>query len=357
MKCVINKTIAILLTSLTFLAQSVSADAPPPPRGTLGEVIPMSPSPVVTPQSLPQPDERGSSPFSLNGQGEGMDYMRFEPYNTFPKELNLWSLEKARFIRSTPVLNPERDAYAYSEVLFIPNIRQTISNLYLVEMPPPPVKVQPHLPSEDIATPPQPQPKPTEYQDRYNPAKTVKYRVSLAQVGFEQVKPFNFKTLTIVDWNASGHRLLIKERSGILHLGLRVTDILIYDKTKGTVTIYPEVQRIIKNYWLTHGNQPNLADLSWEIQPLGWEPMSEGSILLKAWAYDRHEKKFLGLWRYDVDAERTTLLQLTDEPIAVAANGWQATPVPIPPPADQTNWKTRLRLPLQQVSPPNSNKP
>lgn len=317
----------------------------------------MSPSPVVTPQSLPQPDERGNSPLSVDSQGNGADYMRFEPYNTFPKELDLWSLEKARFIRSAAVLNPERDAYVYSEVLFVPNIRQTISKLYLVKIPPEPVKTQPHLPSEDIATPPQPQPKPTDYQSRYDPAKTVKYRIALAQVGFEQVNPFDFKTLTIVDWNASGRRLLFKERNGTLHLGLRVTDILIYDEAKGTVTIYPEVQRIIKNYWLMHGNQPNLASLSWEIQPLGWEPMSESNILLKAWAYDQHEKKFLGLWRYDADAERTTLLQLTDDPTSVAANGWLATPIPIPPEPDRATWKTRLRHPLQQGNQSNISTP
>jgi hypothetical protein len=315
----------------------------------MGEVIPMSPPPMLPPQSYPQPDERGNSPLSVDSQGNGSDHMKFEPYNTFPREIDLWTLEKARFIRSIPVLTPEKDAYAYSEVLFVPNLRQTICKMYLVRVPAPPVKAQPHLPSEDVAQPPAPPPDPKVFQDRYDPAKTVQNRQAIVQAGFENVKSFDFKTLTIVDWNTSGRRLLFKQRSGVLHVGVRVTDILIYDEERGTVTIYPEVQRIIKHYWMTHGNLPNMESLSWEIQPLGWEPGSESNILMKAWAYDKREKKFLGLWRYDADAERTTLLQLEDDPVAVAANGWMATPIPIAPPHAPT-LRQRLRNPFIQRS-------
>lgn len=321
----------------------------------LGPVIPMSPSPLQPQPSVPQPDERGSSPLSTDSQTNSQDFMRFEPYNTFPREIDLWTLESARFIRSIPVLSPEKNRFAYSEVIFVPNIRQTISHLYMVDVQDPPVKAQPHLPSEDMTTPPAPPPDPKEFQDRFDPARTVKYRHSIAQMGFETVKPFDFRVLTIVDWNASGRRLLFKVRSGVLHVGVRVTDILIYDEEKGTVTIYPEIQRIIKNYWVTHGNQPNMDSLSWEIQPLGWEPSSENSILMKAWAYDKREKKFLGLWRYDADAERTTLLQLEDIPTPVAANGWMATPLPIPPKPDPE--KRSLAHPFRKSKPPTPTTP
>src|SRR4051794_19892256 len=80
-------------------------------------VIQMATPTPVKPQTLSQPDERNSGAFSTYSQS---DYMRFEPYNTFPRELDLWSLEKDRFIRSIPVISPEKTTFAYSEVLFAP---------------------------------------------------------------------------------------------------------------------------------------------------------------------------------------------------------------------------------------------
>jgi hypothetical protein len=155
----------------------------------------------------------------------------------------------------------------------------------------------------------------------------------------------------VVDWSATGQRLLIKERNGVLHVGLRTSDILIYDQGKGLVTVYPEIHRIVKHYWISRANLPHIDQVSWDIQPLGWEPGSDAAILLKAWAYDRKEKKFLGLWRYDVDAERTHLLQLEDTPIPVAANGWLANPVPVPKNASQTSgWKERVKHPFKRES-------
>lgn len=345
--CNLTLKIALSLCLVVFLGGLISGHNASLAQPKTGNVIPMSTPPTVKPQSFPQPDERGSSPLSTDTQGSVPDYMKFEPYNTYPREIDLWTLEASRFIRSIPVVSPEKSVFAYSDVMFVSNIRQTISKMYLVHVPPPPVQPQPHLPSEDVNNQPTPPPDPKAFQDRYDPDKTLKLRVNLAQVGFEKVNPFDFKTLTIVDWSASGRKLLFKERSGTLHVGVKVTDILIYDEGKGTVTIYPEVQRVITHYWVTHGNQPNMNKLSWEIQPLGWEPGSDSNVLMKAWAFDKKEKKFLGLWRYDVDAERTTLLQLMDDPVAVAANGWIATPVPIAPPSDQPAWKQRLRHPLK----------
>jgi hypothetical protein len=349
LQSIFKMALAFGLLSLIALAEGIRL-AESEARPQSGPVIQMATPPGTKPQSLPQGEKRENSPLSVDTQANTPGYMRYEPYNAFPRELDLWLLESARFIRSIPVISPDKSEFAYSEVLFVPNIRQTISKMYLVPVAAPPVKVQPHLPSEDIGHAPSVGVSPQVDQDRYNPEKTTKQRVALVKVGYNHVKPFDFRTLTVTDWSASGRRLLFKERSGVLHVGLRVTDILVYDEEKGTVTIYPEVQRVIKNYWMTRGNQPNMESLVWEIQPLGWEPTSDSNVLLKAWAYDKKEKKFLGLWRYDMDAERTTLLQLQDDPIAVAANGWIAKPIPIPPAQDPPAWKKRLRHPFQHNS-------
>lgn len=304
-------------------------------------VIQLSPVPPLYPDSQPVSSYPGaSSPASVDNPNNAWDYVRFEPYNLYPRELDLWNLEGRRFIRSNPVLTPDKAQYAYTEIMFIPATRQTLTRLYLVQTPPPPRQFE-HLPSED-ALYPAPDPDPVQSYDSYNPDKTLKSRQALVSIGYDKVKQFEFRMLTLVDWSASGSRLLVKQRSGVLHVGLRTSDILIYDQGRGTVSIYPEIHRAIQYYWENNGNLPHIGQISWDIQPLGWEPGSDSAVLLKAWAYDRSAKKYLGLWRYDFDAERTQLL--TMEPYAapqVAANGWLAKPVPVPPQPAQSGsgWK------------------
>jgi len=362
--------VSVLFWALCGCTDEVSAKKPD--ETIIGPVIPMNPSPIsqpkdFSPQGKQDPPEEKQDSENQDPKGENEDaqeknapsedplvhrsqYMQFEPYNTFPREIDLGGLEVSRLIRSIPVLTPKKDYYAYSEVMFVPNIRQTISKMYLVKVATTSSDDLAHLPGEKSA-PSNPASQTQEVQDRYDPAKSAKNRHGLAEAGYNAVKPFDFKTLSIVDWSASGQKLLFKERSGVLHVGLRVTDILIYDETKGTVTIYPEIQRIINYYWANHGNLPNLATLSWEVQPLGWEPGSDKLVLMKAWAFDQKEKKFLGLWRYDVDAERTMLVKLNDEPEPVATNGWMATPVAAPSTSTASKkrpfWRIRPRYPFQ----------
>lgn len=244
----------------------------------------------------------------------------FIPYNpTGQKELDLWRLEEKRVIRSQPVVSPDRALFAYTEVIHIPGNRQTFSKLYLVPVEPLPPVPPERRPSEEGA--PQAAVSPTVQTDRFQPEKTIKRRKELLGVGHDRTLDWEFRTLTVVDWSAATNRLLFKQRSGVHHVGLRTSDILVYDRNQGTVTIYPELRRILQHYWKTHGNLPQLEKLAWDIYPLGWEPGSDSAVLFKAWAYDRREKKFLGLWRYDVDSQRSELLGLQDITPALGANG------------------------------------
>jgi hypothetical protein len=282
-------------------------------------------------QSVPQVPGGGAS-LSVDAFSNTQDYMKYEPYNAFPKELDLWNLEGKKLVRSEVVVSPDRQRFAYSEVIFMPSSRQTISKVYLVNVPPLPAPRVPRLPSEQATNPDPPIPAST-YYDRFDPTKHFKDRKMLSAVGFSKVVPFGFQTLTVVDWSSNGQRLLFKQRTGVLHLGLRVSDIWVADQNKGNSTIYPAIHRVIKNYWKVHGNLPHIDELAWDIQPLGWEANSDRNILIKAWAYDKDDKKFLGLWRYDLEAGRTMLLSEQDESVSVAANGWTATPIPLPEPS------------------------
>ncbi len=305
------------------------------------EPVQLNPAPAIQPETSPMNPVPGhGSPLSVDSHANTADYMQYEPYNIFPREVDLWNLEGQKLVRSEPVVSPDKSVFAYSETLFMPNTRQTMGRLYLVPVPPPPPKPVERLPSEQVLQPAPPPPMEAKaYQDRFDPNRTTSIRQSIAAVGYNKVNPFEFRTLSITDWSVSGRRLLFKQRSGVLHVGLRTSDILVYDQAKGTVTIYPEVHRVIQHYWTTHGNLSHLNELSWDIQPIGWSPNSDNEVLLKAWALDKNAKKFLGLWQYDVDAERTRLLSLDDIPAPVAANGWLAHPVEVSPePNPKQHW-------------------
>lgn len=314
-------SLALLLIALSQTAGIMNAKPMPAP------VIPLSASPVVQPDALPQTQvPGGNAGVSVDTYSNAQDFTRYTPYNSFSRELDLWNLEGKRLIRSDAVLSPDRQFFVYTEVLFMPQVRQTISKLYQVAVPPLPPPRAERLPSEELAEH-TPDIDYSLYKNRYKPDYYLKERQVLATAGYGKVIPYAFQTYTIVDWSTSGHRVLFKQRSGVLHLGLKTSDILIFDQAQGTVTIYPEVHRIIKNYWKTQANLPHINEIAWDIQPVGWEPGSDNIVLLKAWAYDKQEKKFLGVWQYDINAERTQLLSLEDQPINVASNGWLAEPV------------------------------
>lgn len=301
-------------------------------------VILLASPPTIQPNTLPQTQiPGGNAGVSVDTYTNTQDFTRYTPYNSFPRELDLWNLEGARLVRSEAILSPDRRFFVYTEALFMPQVRQTISKLYQVSVPPLPAPRVERLPSEELAEP-TPVIDYSLYENRYKPAHYLKERRVVASVGYSKVIPYAFQTYTVVDWSASGHRVLFKQRSGVLHVGLKTSDILVFDQTQGTTTIYPEVHRIIKNYWKTQANLPHIDDIAWDIQPLGWEPGSDNAILLKAWAYDQHEKKFLGIWQYDINAERTQLLSLDDQPVSVASNGWLAESN-IPKPAHQAKTK------------------
>ncbi len=331
----------LLIVSLLALGWVGAAKKP-------GIPIQVTPAPVVIPETLPVYGvPANNAPLSVDSPSNIPDYVRYEPYNTFPRELDLWNLEGRRLIQSPPVVAPDKSAFVYTEVMFTPDDRQTFSKLYWVPVTPLPQRPLERLPSEAAQEKPASPVAFDSYAARFDPRKTTRIRKAIADVGFHRVNRFDFRTLTVVDWSYTGNRLLFKERSGTLHLGVRTTNILIYDQAKGTVTIYPEVQRVIQHYWAQHGNLPHLEKLSWDIQPLGWEPDSDEAVLMKAWAYDSKEKKFLGVWRYDVSSERTQLLSLSDMAPVVAANGWLPSPVPAPPEAEQKkSLKERIRHPF-----------
>lgn len=285
------------------------------------------------------------------------DYIKYEAYNTGDVEIDLTRLEIDRFVRSQPAVSPDRQSMAYTEVLFTSNTNQVFSRLYVVpvqplilqtlETPLAPLTPPPDASSQKISSGnalashfhskqrrlqgvksriKSAFPSLDTYTARYDPNKTLADRILIHVVGQDRTHDLEFKTLTVVDWSASGQRLLVKQKNGILHYGLQTSDVLVYDQAMGTVVVYPEIKRIIAYYWNDKKIVPPLDSADWDLIPLGWQPGSDSQILIKAWAYTPHEKKFLGLWQYNIDAKRMELLTLQNQTIQVASNGWRVQP-------------------------------
>jgi hypothetical protein len=294
-------------------------------------------------EPLPPPAPT-TSPLSPDAEAtKTQDPVAFTTYNDGYIELDLWRLEDKKFVRSRPVIAPDKQWMAYTEVIFMPGSRQTFSKLYQVDLhappDPPPVTPEPPLTSaqrkkaEKLRKKKQKKaksapPPPPAIDPRYDPDRYLRQRQTLASVGQDKTVDFSFRTLTVVDWSMSGERLLVKQKSGVLHTGLRTSDILVYERTAGTVTIYPEIQRALIHFWQAHGDMPNLETVAWDIFPMGWEPQSNAKILFKGWVFEKNARRFLGLWRYDIDAQRAELLSLDDTPVPIAANGLLAKPRP-----------------------------
>lgn len=250
------------------------------------------------------------------------DYVNLVPYDS-QQEFNLSELEARRFFRSLPVIAPDQQTFAYSEVTFVGQTRQTVSRLFLVPVNPlaPPITILPSAfdPKGKPVTFPL---RAKDYQTRYDPEKTLRQREELLSVGVGQTVKFEFRSLSIVDWSGSGKRLLFKQRSGVLHTGLRTSDILIYDNPKGTITLYPEIQQSVQAFCTNQLHLPDMGNVAWDIVPLGWQSGSDSVIVFKVWAFSRTEpKKFLGLWQYDIDSQDLMLISPKNIPYPIQANG------------------------------------
>jgi|GEM_PF-5288333 len=242
-------------------------------------------------------------------------YLEFQKYNTPAgfNEHNLWWIEENRVRRSEPLVSPDFEGYVFAEVMFIPDSRQTQSTLYWVPLPRLPLGPT----SLDATSSQQPHAHPNlndprSYTSWFDPVEMMKRRQAILKVNQGQQKGFSFETLTPVDWNMQGDKLLLKRRAGILYTGERATDVLIWDRTAGTMSIYQELLRALEYQWekrlSAQDAPPRLNAMAWDIEPLGWKTGAENILYWRAWAYTNHpeKKRFpLGLWAYHLDNKQT----------------------------------------------------
>jgi hypothetical protein len=247
----------------------------------------------------------------------------FKPFNTPPnhQDLNLYRIEVTHFARSTPIVAPNYSGYTYSEAIFLPESRQTIGQLFYVPLP--------------VGGLPKTVANPLQLTSLFDPNQTLKRRISIYSVGDVRPRNYAFDTLTPIDWSHDSSKLLIKRRAGVIYTGLRCSDVLVWDKTQGVLSVYAELVHALAYHWRNTENQSawdapvGVEKMAWDIEPLGWKKGDASVFYWRGWAFSQQnggERYNLGLWQYDITTQTTSLVSSNGKslPYDLASNGLQA---------------------------------
>lgn len=121
-----------------------------------------------------------------------------------------------------------------------------------------------------------------------------------------------FRTLTPVDFNADGTKLLAKEKIGSGVDGIWETRIYIYDfNTKKSYDL-STVREAIKYYWKEYEHL-NLTEKRWDIKPLGFDAGYPDRVVVQAYGYTGEKPVFLGTWSIDCFGEQPKLVTFDKE--------------------------------------------
>jgi hypothetical protein len=245
-------------------------------------------------------------------------------------EHGLNRLEVGRFYRSVPLLTPGLDGYVYAEVSFLPDERQTVSQVYYVPLP----RLTPVADAELVGAPCGVVQR--QWESWLNPGHQQQRRRLVSEVGYLKRNNHGFETLTPVDWNMTGDKLLMRGRSGVLYTGLRTSDLLVWDVDSGMTSVYPELVQAVQHYWrsdrlLQHGLPEGVFErYSIDLEPVAWQLGSSTVFYWRAWAYSTMpsvERVSLGLWTYNTQTQQPSFLYANGRvlPQQAQANGWQLT--------------------------------
>ncbi len=129
-----------------------------------------------------------------------------------------------------------------------------------------------------------------------------------------------FHSLTPVDFNPDGSKLLVKEKVGSSDDGIWQTHAIVYDFQTETSYRLTEVRDAIVYYWNEY-KHVNLNDYRWDIFPLGFANDNPERIIVAGYAYTGSVPIFLGNWSVDLKGERSQLVSLRPRDVSVSMNG------------------------------------
>lgn len=268
-------------------------------------------------------------------------FVRFVPnFPLMPGSLNLYGYETDKLTRSAPVLSPDKNWMAVSEVYFMPTNQQTYSRVSLHPVGSQPA-IQAVLPPEQVAemekqkqksnnptavTPPQVNPaevNPKPFWARYQPEKQMAGRQVVTEAGFDRPQKYHVDLLQVVDWSANGDQILIIQRSGVHHLGVFRTLPLLYDVQSQNIVHLSHVPKLIWNDFLRrYPEQAEPAKRVWDIRPLGWSSEAPQSIIVKLVVFEGQSELPAGYWSYSIANGTLTFLDTPVSPEQIAHHGW-----------------------------------
>ncbi len=134
---------------------------------------------------------------------------------------------------------------------------------------------------------------------------------------------YTFRTITPVDFNHDGTKILLKEKIGNTKDGIWKTTPFVYDFTVNNSYSLKDVRDSIVYYW-KENNDLNLDDKRWDIIPLGFAASNPNWVVVSAVAYTGDKPVNLGVWAITSKGEKTRLLSLDPtKSIQIGMNGYK----------------------------------
>lgn len=132
-----------------------------------------------------------------------------------------------------------------------------------------------------------------------------------------------FRSLTPVDFNADGTKLLAKEKLGSSEDGIWETRIYIYDFNEKKSYDLNKVREAIKYYWKEYMDLELVAK-RWDIIPLGFDSAKPDTVIVQGYAYTGELPVYLGTWSINSDGEGTKLVSFDKEYApSISSNGYK----------------------------------
>lgn len=133
-----------------------------------------------------------------------------------------------------------------------------------------------------------------------------------------------FRTITPVDFNTDGTKILLKEKIGSSEDGIWETIPYVYDfETKTDYDLTP-VRDAIVYFWKEY-MELDLDNNRWDIYPLGFDVKNPNNVIVQAFAFTGVKPVFLGTWSIDSKGTRSQLVTFDKDYIPeVSSNGYKA---------------------------------
>ena len=219
-------------------------------------------------------------------------------YPAGSRELNIYGLRNIGQYNLNAVAAPDFNNLAYSEVYFYPDSTMIASALYLIPLDPGLSKRAAIL---SVST-------------------KDKSQKPIIETDYANLYPFKFNSFTLVDWDKTSSRLLIKEKLGQNFDQIYLTKLFLYDMTIDKLFDLNVVRKKIIAYWGKKGIF--LQDYKWDITPLGFLAKDETKVAVNAYGYYQNERRSLGVWIVDTKGKNASLYSLNnDKPPKISING------------------------------------